>query len=119
MRNPWLLRQISQALAGDPIYSPTLDERRHALLRYYEIIQGQYTTETGSLGKMKKVASYFTAGIPKGPEVRRAIHHAMSIPTAIDAVNAYFDGLIEEAEGQGVDPFATRHAEIPVISRTP
>lgn len=110
MRNPWLLLQISQALRGEAPFEPRLDERRDALLAYYDLIREQIPAELGALGKMKKVAGYFTTGIPRGDEVRHAIQHAETVPQAIEAVHAYFDALARDLHAApDLDPFGARH----------
>lgn len=110
MRNPWLLRQIDEALRGEVVYEPTLVQRRDALLRYYEIIQSQMFSPMGALGKMKKVASFFTANIPRGDEVRSGIHHAETIEAAREAVHRYFEQLEEvQREQPHFDAFGIRH----------
>lgn len=110
LRNPWLFRQISQSLKGETPFEPSLAERRQALLSYYDIIQEQIPVIKGALGKMKKVAGYFTSGIPEGEKVRKSIQHAVTIPEAIAAVHAYFDRLERLAEAQPeLNPFSERH----------
>lgn len=113
MRNPWLLKQVSQALGGEPVTEPTLSQRRRALLEYYEIIEAQIDSEIGALGKMKKVAGYFTCGIPDGAKVRQAIQRSPTIAEAKEAVHAYFDRLegLVRSEPQ-LDPFGERHDEV-------
>lgn len=101
LRNPWLLQQIAQSLAGQPIVEPTLDERRHLLLRYFDIIREQFIgnderkRERYMLGRLKSATRYFTHGLPKGSELRRRVFHAQAVPLAYRLVNEYFDFLTE------------------------
>lgn len=110
LRNPWIFHQLSQSFQGKAVIQPSLETRRQELLGYYSIIEEQISITKGALGKMKKVAGYFTSGIFEGEKVRKAIQHAMTIPEARDAVNRYFDHLetLNNNDPQW-DPFGSRH----------
>ena len=100
LRNPWLLRQISQALAGEPIGEPTLDDRRAVLLQYFRQLREGLTgheekQEKIALGRIKKVTGYFTRGLPYGARLRARIWHSHGIAEAEAFLEEYF-ALLEE-----------------------
>lgn len=93
MRNPWLLVQIAQALRGEPIYEPTLDDRKRVLLEYFEDRASVVDHMDAKLGRVKKVVSYFTKGLPRGAKLRQALHRSESMDEAYGIVHQYFDHL--------------------------
>jgi len=105
LRNPWLLRQISEALAGKPIYQPNLAERREKLLAYYTRIQQQIPHPGSALGKMKKVAGIFTDGQWYAKQLRYELLHARSVAEAEAAVHRFFDEMEVLEAKLGLDVF--------------
>ncbi len=100
LRNPWVLRQIGEALRGDPIHEPKLEERRTVLLRYFDQLRESITgegdrLEKGTLGRIKKATGYFTKGLPYGSRLRERIFHSHTVADATRHLNEYFD-LLEE-----------------------
>lgn len=99
LRNPWLLNQIAQALRGEEITEPTLQERRDVLLRYFRQlaagIEGndEARLERATLGRIKKVTGYFTKGLPYGSRLRERIFHSHTVRDATSFLDDYFDLL--------------------------
>ncbi len=110
IKNPWVFKQIHAQLMGLPEVVVDADEKRKVLLRYFEGIRAEFKTDRGVLGRMKKIANYFTHGLPHGSELRVAFLHAMTIDDAIGHTNRYFDWLCEEEIKRG-RPFA--HTAVP------
>lgn len=124
MRDPWLLRRIADRFAGRAQYTPSLDDRKACLLKYFDLLVQQTpapaeggrarsgtraSAEQRALGRMKKVTGYFTRGLPLGGELREAIYHAHAVAPVYAAVHAWFDRLA--ALGVGDAGFAEVHAE--------
>lgn len=105
IRDPWIFRRIERALAGLPALVVDLDERERVLLSYYDALRAQSRHEHGALGRMKKIARYFTDGVPHGELLRRAIFHAGTVDEAYGRIRAFFDDLRRFESGDG-DPFA-------------
>jgi tRNA-dihydrouridine synthase B len=106
MRNPWLLVQIAQALRGEPVYEPTLADRKRVLLDYFDDRAAVVDLMEAKLGRVKKVVTYFTKGLPLGAKLREALHRSESMVEAKHIVHVYFAGL----ELQGFhDAFARAH----------
>jgi tRNA-dihydrouridine synthase B len=116
LRNPWLLRQISESLAGLPIYEPTLEDRRAALLRHFDDLQdlGEHFVGDATrrdhvaLGRIKKTAGYFTRGLPWGARIRERLLHAATVAEARASAVEYFDLL---ARHRVRDAFRRVHEE--------
>ncbi len=105
IKNPWIFKQLFAKLNGLPDVVVDAQEKRRVLLRYFEGIRGEFKSDRGVLGRMKKIANYFTHGLPHGSELRVAFLHAMTIDDAIGHTNRYFDWLAEEELKRG-RPFA-------------
>jgi tRNA-dihydrouridine synthase B len=99
IRNPWLLLQISQALAGQAPVEVTADERQRVLLQYLHSIQGRFRTDRGVLGRFKKISNYFTRGLPFGSELRVSVLRSQSIDDAVALLDTYFGRLREYEKG--------------------
>ena len=93
MRDPWILRAIADHFAGTPHVEPTLEMRREEILRYFQLIVAD-GPDRFALGKMKKVVSYFTRGLPFGARLREAVFGATDTTAGSRAVAEYFDLLI-------------------------
>lgn len=104
LRNPWLIRQIADSLAGREVTEPTLADRRDALLEYLDTL-GELPHFRGDdarrdsvvLGRIKKVAGYFTRGLPYGTRLRERIFHSESVGDARRLVKEYFAMLAARA----------------------
>ena len=97
LRDPWLLRRIADRASGRAPYAPSLDERRRALLRYFDLIVHQYGDAKPALGKLKKVTGFFTRGVAHASWLREKIYRAGDAETAYDAVHRYFAALEHHA----------------------
>jgi tRNA-dihydrouridine synthase B len=90
VRNPWVFREVEAALAGRAPPVVTVDDRERVLLRYYREIRETFRTEKGALGRMKKIARYFTEGVEHGEVLRTAIWHSDSVEEAEERVRWFF-----------------------------
>ncbi len=123
LRNPWLLRQIADGWAGRPIFEPTLDHRRALLFDYFDrMVQECAGEERRFMGRIKKVATYFTAGLPHGAKLRQAIFHSYTLVEVRALVERYFEFL---ATRRLRDAFAAVHDDeapsvgLPIIASRP
>ncbi len=96
LRDPWLLRKITTHLSGQPMFEPTLDERKAHILAYFEILRSDTKTEKSAIGRMKKATGFFTRGLPYGRDVREQIYHSFSAQAVYEAIDTYFDRLSKE-----------------------
>jgi tRNA-dihydrouridine synthase B len=49
----------------------------------------------GAEGKMKQFASWFTHGVPRGAQLRKAVYEAKSGTEILDAVDRFFATLLD------------------------
>ncbi|MCR4317584.1 MAG: tRNA dihydrouridine synthase DusB [Planctomycetes bacterium] len=69
--NPWIFDQIAHYLEhGTHLPGPTIDERRETLFRHYEILGQIYEERTQHI-VMRRIASYYTQGLPFATSLRR------------------------------------------------
>lgn len=104
MQNPWIFRQIKDALAGRELYQPTLQDKQECLLEYFELLR-EDMPEIPAIGRMKQLAGQFTKGLVGGAQFRQTLYHSHSVSEVLDNISAYFailaegktygDGLVE------------------------
>lgn len=99
IKNPWVFAQIDARRRGLPPVEVDAEEKRRVLLGYFASIREEFQNDRGTLGRMKKISNYFTAGLPFASELRVAILHSQSIDGAVDEVNRFFDELPGRARG--------------------
>lgn len=116
LKNPWLFRQIGEALRGEPLFEPTLLQRRDHLLHYFALIQQQIPYPPAALGKLKKVTGLFTDGLAFASDLRYEVLHSHTVQDAEAAVYRFFEGLEHRGDTDGVNFFA-RSAEVQIQVR--
>ncbi len=94
MQNPWIFRQIEDAMAGRDIYQPDLDEKKAVLLEFFEMLEVEMP-EKAALGKMKQLAGQFTKGLVGGAQFRQTLYHSHSAEEILDNITIYFSTLTE------------------------
>ncbi|MCB9766092.1 MAG: tRNA dihydrouridine synthase DusB [Alphaproteobacteria bacterium] len=104
IRNPWLLKQISQWLAGEPPVVVDAAERRRVMLAYLAGIRAMFRSDHGALGRYKMLAGYYTRQLPQGRVLKQLILHSHAVPEAIEHTEAYFARLVRH-EGGEADAF--------------
>src|SRR5918997_1794731 len=105
MANPWIFRQIEDAMAGREPYQPSLEEKRDVLLEYFELLRADMP-EFAAIGRMKQLAGQFTKGLPGGGRFRQVIYHSHSVNEVLDRIGEYFETVKAGRfyEGEGADP---------------
>jgi nifR3 family TIM-barrel protein len=104
MQNPWIFRQIQDAIAGREPYVPSLEEKKRVLLEFFDMLREEMP-EIVALGKMKQLAGQFTKGLVGGAQFRTTLYHSHSAQEILDNITNYFhtlekgktygDGLVE------------------------
>ena len=92
MANPWIFRQVEDALEGREIYQPALSEKRAVLLEYFEMLR-EDMPEMAAIGKMKQLAGQFTRGLHGGALFRTTIYHSHSVTEILDRITEYFEDM--------------------------
>ncbi len=94
MQNPWLFRQIQDAIEGCEVFEPTLQDKQEVLLEFFELLR-EDMPEKAALGKMKQLAGQFTKGLRGGAKFRQTLYHSHSAEEIVDNIGIYFDTLNE------------------------
>jgi tRNA-dihydrouridine synthase B len=97
MQNPWLFRQIQDALEGREPDIPTLQDKQDVLLEFFELLR-EDMPELPALGKMKQLAGQFTKGLRGGAKFRQTLYHSQTADEILENIGIYFDTL-----GRGED----------------
>jgi tRNA-dihydrouridine synthase B len=93
MQNPWIFRQIQDALDGREPYQPDLTEKKNVLLEFFSMCREEMP-EIVALGKMKQLAGQFTKGLPGGAQFRQTLYHSHSAEEILDNITVYFENLL-------------------------
>ncbi|HEV2704613.1 MAG TPA: tRNA dihydrouridine synthase DusB [Pyrinomonadaceae bacterium] len=92
MANPWIFRQIEDALAGREPYQPTLADKRAVLLEYFDLLRADMP-EFAAIGRMKQLAGQFTRGLQGGSRFRQAIYHSHEVEEILGRIEEYFETI--------------------------
>ena len=101
IKNPWVFLQVGQQLRGEEPMKVTAQEKRRVLLGYFASIREEFRNDHGALGRMKKIANYFTHGLPHGSALRVAFLHSRDADEAIAHTERYFERLAVYEAGGG------------------
>jgi tRNA-dihydrouridine synthase len=93
IKNPWVFKQIEAQMRGEAPCEIDATERERVMLGYFQQIRDRFRHERGALGRFKKIAKYFTHGVPYGSELREAVLHSDTPEAAIDIVRTFFEKL--------------------------
>jgi nifR3 family TIM-barrel protein len=94
MANPWIFRQIQEAIEGREIFQPTLEDKQAVLLEYFEMLR-EDMPELAAIGRMKQLAGQFTRGLQGGALFRTTIYHSHSVEEILDRIAEYFDAMAQ------------------------
>lgn len=94
MANPWIFRQIEDAIAGREIFQPTLEDKQTLLLEYFEMLRTDMP-ELAAIGRMKQLAGQFTRGLQGGALFRTTLYHSHSVTEILERIAEYFDAIQE------------------------
>jgi nifR3 family TIM-barrel protein len=92
MANPWIFRQIEDAMHGRPIFEPSLADKRAILHEYFDMLR-EDMPETPAINRMKQLAGQFTRGLQGGALFRTSIYHSHSVEEVLDRIEKYFEAI--------------------------
>ena len=92
MANPWIFRQIEDAMNGREPFQPTLEDKRALLLEYFEMLR-QDMPQMAAIGRMKQLAGQFTRGLQGGALFRTAVYHSHSVDEILGRISEYFETI--------------------------
>ena len=97
LRNPWILAQAADLIAGRPAGPITLEDRGRFLLDYIDLLLHERVDETRALthdrwviNKMRALASWYTKGLDNGSHFRTAVNTTDSLPSLRETIGAFF-----------------------------
>jgi nifR3 family TIM-barrel protein len=99
VRNPWLLRQVSDALAGRPITVVNAAEQRRVMFAYFDDLIRRFNRPAGAIGRMKMFAGYFSKQLPHGDALRPRLQRAETVEALFEHALAYFERLDRHEAG--------------------
>ena len=97
LRNPWILQQANDLIAGRAPRHVTPEERGRFLLDYIELLLSERTDESRALtherwvvNKLRALGSWYTKGLENGSHLRTAINSAESLQQVRDDIATFF-----------------------------
>jgi len=97
LRNPWILAQAADLLAGRPARPVTLEDRGRFLLDYIDLLLHERVDEMRAathdrwvINKMRALASWYTKGLDNGSHFRTAVNTTDSLPALRETIGAFF-----------------------------
>ncbi len=97
LRNPWILTQAADLLAGRPKTEVTREDRGRFLLDYIELLKHERVRDDAAGGhdrwvinKIRALGAYFTKGVEGGGELRHTLNRADSIAALTGLIAHYF-----------------------------
>jgi nifR3 family TIM-barrel protein len=99
LRNPWILAQAADLIAGRPARPIALEDRGRFLLDYIDLLLHERVDETRALthdrwviNKMRALASWYTKGLDNGSHFRTAVNTTDSLPSLRETIGTFFAG---------------------------
>jgi len=92
MANPWIFRQIEDAMHGREPFQPRLEDKRALLIEYFDMLR-EDMPQMAAIGRMKQLAGQFTRGLKGGALFRTALYHSHSTEEILDRISEYFETI--------------------------
>ena len=92
MANPWIFRQIEDAMHGREPFRPALADKRAVLLEYFDMLR-EDMPQLAAIGRMKQLAGQFTRGLAGGALFRTALYHSHSVEEILERISEYFETI--------------------------
>lgn len=90
--NPWIFRQVSSALNGEPVQEISNKEKIEMCIRHYELAL-KYDGEFKAIREMRKHTSWYIKGIPRCTEIKNKINVLDDSKKVIEILVKYKDEL--------------------------
>ena len=95
---PWLFREIAHFLdTGTYLLSPQVSEIQEILIGHVHELYAFYGEQTG-MRVARKHISWYTKGLAGSAHFRHQMNQLESIPEQLQAVNDFFEGLLQTGE---------------------
>ena len=103
MGNPWIFRQILDLEQGLEARPPDLSERRAVITTHFELLS-RIIGENRASKLMRGLLLGYTKGLPHSSRFRGSFTGIKDFQTMVDALDRYFDTLMESQEVSGDNP---------------
>jgi len=98
LRNPWILAQARDLMAGLPARQITLEDRGRFLLDYMQLLLTESVPDSGKalsrerwvINKIRALCSWYTKGFEGGAQFRIGVNSAKSIAELEDLIQQFF-----------------------------
>jgi len=97
LRNPWILAQATDLLAGRPARPVTLEDRGRFLFDYIDLLVNERVDEARAVthdrwvvNKLRALGSWYTKGLENGSHLRTAINRAESLTELKRVIGEFF-----------------------------
>jgi tRNA-dihydrouridine synthase B len=95
LRNPWLLSQAADLMAGRSAREVTPEDRRTFLLDYIDLLGAPASAPSAShdrwvVNKLRALSGYYTKGFEGGSRLRVAVNHAPSVAALRELIDVFF-----------------------------
>jgi tRNA-dihydrouridine synthase B len=97
LRNPWILAQASDLIAGRPPRVVSLEQRGRFLIDYIELLLSEriddaraHSHDRWVINKLRALGSWYTKGLDNGSHLRTAINTAQSLQEVRDIIATFF-----------------------------
>ena len=88
MGNPWLFKQIKQALNGEKVNYPTDSEKIEMCIRHYNLAL-KYDGEFKAIREMRKHASWYIKGLKNCTDIKTIINTKTTSQQVLEVLNQY------------------------------
>ncbi len=103
MGNPWIFRQILDLEQGLEACPPDLSERRAVITTHFELLS-RIIGENRASKLMRGLLLGYTKGLPHSSRFRGSFTGIKDFQTMVDALDRYFDTLMESERMSGDNP---------------
>jgi tRNA-dihydrouridine synthase B len=104
LRNPWILAQAMDLMAGRAPRIVTMEERGRFLIDYIDLLLCERVDEARAMthdkwvvNKLRALGSWYTKGLENGSHLRTAINSAESLARVRSVISAFFVSPVSSA----------------------
>jgi tRNA-dihydrouridine synthase B len=97
LRNPWILAQSTDLMAGRPPRAVTMEDRGQFLLDYIDLLMQERVDDARAMthdrwvvNKLRALGSWYTKGLDNGSHLRTAINSADSLERLRATITSFF-----------------------------
>lgn len=90
--NPWIFKSVESVLrGGEPLAEPSLEDKKKALLRHFEL-EVEFRGERSAVLHMRRIACWYFKNMPGVAEFRGAINRCLTAPELRGLIESFGSG---------------------------